>query len=141
MMSVDSKIDEEIDDVDIEDLCSSLRKSSMEVVNLYNDTFVQMRAFKKKLKDQESATYTLHTVPLKAKPHTKLWLKKNKLYREISFQEFFAFVCEELAKENRLDLSKRTVKPSEDIALLFGVPAEQPIHILDFIERTPELFY
>jgi hypothetical protein len=140
-MSVDSKIDEDIDDVDIEDLCSSLRKSSMEVVNLYNDTFVQMRAFKKKLKEQESATYSLNTVALKAKPHTKLWLKKNKLYREISFQEFFAFVCEELAKENRLDLSKRTVKPSEDIALLFGVPAEQPIHILDFIERTPELFY
>ena len=91
-MSVDSKIDEDIDDVDIEDLCSSLRKSSMEVVNLYNDTFVQMRAFKKKLKEQESATYSLHTVPLKAKPHTKLWLKKNKLYRVTSICKYCIYL-------------------------------------------------
>lgn len=140
-MSVDSNIDEEMDTIDIEDLCSSLRKSSIEVENLYNDTFMHMRAFKKKLKDQEWSTNSLHTVPLKAKPHTKLWLKKNKLYRGISFQEFFAFICDELAKENRLDLSKRTIKPSEDIAVLFNIPADQPIHILDFIERTPDLFY
>jgi len=140
-MSVNSTLDEDLDDIDIEDLCSSLRKSSMEVANLYNDTFVQMKMLKKKMKEQESETYSLNTMPVTPKPHTKLWLKKNKLYRAISFHEFFTYVCEELAKENRLDLSKRTVTPSEDIAQLFQVPAEQPIHILDFIERTPELFY
>ena len=140
-MSVDSKLDEDLDDVDIEDLCSSLRKSSMDVANLYNDTFVQMKMLKKKMKEQESDTYSLNTMALKPKPHTKLWLKKNKLYRELSFHEFFTYVCHILAKEHRLDLSKRTVTPSEDIAQLFHVPAEQPIHILDFIERTPELFY
>lgn len=140
-MSVVSQIDDELDEVDIDDLCSSLRKSSMEIVNLYNDTFVQMKMLKKKMKEQESDTYSLNNVALTPKPHTKLWLKKNKLYRAITFHEFFTYVCETLAKENRLDLSKRTVTPSEDIAQLFQIPVEQPIHILDFIEQTPELFY
>jgi len=57
-MSVDSTLDEDLDDIDIEDLCSSLRKSSMEVANLYNDTFVQMKMLKKKMKEQESETYS-----------------------------------------------------------------------------------
>ena len=48
-MSVNSTLDEDLDDIDIEDLCSSLRKSSMEVANLYNDTFVQMKMLKKKM--------------------------------------------------------------------------------------------
>ena len=61
-MSVDSTLDEDLDDIDIEDLCSSLRKSSMEVANLYNDTFVQMKMLKKKMKEQESDTYSLNTM-------------------------------------------------------------------------------
>ena len=78
-MSVNSTLDEDLDDIDIEDLCSSLRKSSMEVANLYNDTFVQMKMLKKKMKEQESETYSLNTMPVTPKPHTKLWLKNNKL--------------------------------------------------------------
>ena len=51
-MSVHSEIDEELDEIDMGDLCASLRKSSIEIGNLYNDTFVQMKVLKKKLREE-----------------------------------------------------------------------------------------
>ena len=127
----------DLDSVGIDELCVALNKSCKEVTDLYNDTYMQFRGLRKKVKDELN---TMDRQPLKPKSHVKRWLKKHNLSDTPSFQEFFGVICDELAKEDRLDLSTRTIKPTKEIAMLFRVEAETPIHVLDLLMRAPEVF-
>ncbi len=128
---------DDVDDVDIDELCIALRKSTEQIASLYNDTYMQFRGMRKKLREEMT---TMDKQPLRPKSNTKKWLVKHGLAETSSFHEFFGKVCDELAKEHRLDISHRTVLPNKEIAKLFQVPVDEPIHIIDFIKQAPELF-
>ena len=128
----------DFDSGDIDELCQALNKSCKQVTDLYNDTYMQFRGLRKKVKDEMN---TLDRHPLKPKTHVKRWLKKHTLPETPSFQEFFEVICNELAKEDRLNLSARTVTPTKEIASLFNIEAEKPIHILDLLMQATEVFH
>jgi hypothetical protein len=128
----------DLDSIGIDELCDALNKSCKQVTELYNDTYMQFRGLRKKVKDE---MHTLDRQPLKPKSHVKRWLKKHKLPETPTFQEFFAEVCSQLEKEDRLDLSKRTVTPTKDIAQLFQIEAETPIHVVDLLMKATEVFH
>jgi hypothetical protein len=127
----------DLDSVGIDELCQALDKSCKQVTDLYNDTYMQFRGLRKKVKDE---MHTLDRHPLKPKSHVKRWLKKHNLSETPSFQEFFAVVCDELTKGDRLNLSERTVTPTKEIANLFNIEAEKPIHVLDLLMQATEVF-
>jgi hypothetical protein len=127
----------DLDSVGVDELCQALDKSCRLVTDLYNDTYMQFRGLRKKVKEE---MHTLDRQPLKPKPHVKRWLKKHNLPETPTFQEFFEVVCDELQKEDRLDLSQRTLTPTKEIAKLFCVEADSPIHILDFLMQATEVF-
>lgn len=127
----------DLDSVGIDELCQALDKSCKQVADLYNDTYMQFRGLRKKVKDE---MHTLDRQPLKPKPHVKRWLKKHNLSETPSFQEFFAVVCDELSKSDRLDLTNRTLTPTKEIASLFRVEAEVAIHVLDLLMQATEVF-
>jgi hypothetical protein len=128
----------DLDSVGIDELCQALNKSCKQVTDLYNDTYMQFRGLRKKVKDE---IHTLDCHPLKPKPHVKRWLKKHNLPETPSFQEFFGAVCDELTKGDRLNLSERTVTPTKEIANLFNIEAEKPIHVLDLLMQATEVFH
>lgn len=128
----------DLDSGEIDELCQALNKSCKQVTELYNDTYMQFRGLRKKVKDE---MHTLDHQPLKPKAHVKRWLKKHNLPDTPSFQEFFEVICDELTKEDRLNLSERTVMPTKEIANLFNIEAEKPIHILDLLMQATEVFH
>jgi hypothetical protein len=128
----------DLDSVGIDDLCEALNKSCKQVTDLYNDTYMQFRGLRKKVKEEMQ---TMDRQPLKPKSASvKKWLKSHNLPETPTFQEFFDVVCSELQKEDRLNLSDRTVTPTKDIAKLFCVEAETPIHVLEFLMQATEVF-
>lgn len=127
----------DLDSVGIDELCQALDKSCKQVTELYNDTYMQFRGLRKKVKDEMN---TLDRQPLKPKSHVKRWLKKHNLPDTPTFEEFFGEVCNVLTKDDRLNLSERTVTPTKEIAQLFCVEAEKPIHILDLLVQATEVF-
>jgi hypothetical protein len=128
----------DLDSVGIDELCQALDKSCKQVTDLYNDTYMQFRGLRKKVKDE---MHTMDRHPLKPKSaFVKKWLKTHNLPETPTFQEFFEVVCDELQKDDRLNLSERTITPTKEIAKLFSVEAEIPIHVLDFIMQATEVF-
>jgi hypothetical protein len=130
--------EEEIDDTTIEELCEALHKSSQQIAELYNDTYIQFRGMKKKVKEEMNS---MDKQALKPKAHAKKWIAAHDLPETPTFYEFFEKVCDDLAKEQRLDLATRTLVPTKEIAKLFRVKENEPIHILDFIMQAPEIFH
>lgn len=128
----------DIDSVGIDELCEVLDRSCKQVTDLYNDTYMQFRGLRKKVKDEMN---TLDRTPLKPKSHVKRWLRKHNLSETPTFQEFFGVICDELTKGDRLDLSSRTVRPTKEIASLFQIEAETPIHVLDLLMKSTEVFH
>jgi hypothetical protein len=137
METVHLEDESDLDSVDLDELCQALDKSCKQVADLYNDTYMQFRGLRKKVKDELN---TLDRQPLKPKPHVKKWLKKQNLPESPTFHEFFEVVCDQLTKEDRLDLSQRTVRPTKEIATLFHIEAEKPIHVLDLLVHATEVF-
>ena len=128
----------DLDSVGIDELCQALNKSCKQVTDLYNDTYMQFRGLRKKVKEE---MHTMDRQPLKPKSASvKKWLKSHNLPETPTFQEFFDVVCSELQKEDRLNLSDRTITPTKEIAKLFSVKAETPIHVLDFLTQATEVF-
>jgi len=138
METVHLEDESDLDSIDLDELCQALNKSCKQVTELYNDTYMQFRGLRKKVKDELN---TLDRLPLTPKPHVKRWLKKHKLSETPSFQEFFEIVCAELTKEDRLNLSARTITPTKEIASLFHIEAEKPIHVLDLLMQATEVFH
>lgn len=129
--------EEEIDDTTIEELCQALQKSSQQVTELYNDTYLQFRGLRKKVRDEMN---TMDRQPLKPKAHAKKWMISHDLPETPTFHAFFEKVCDDLAKEHRLDLAHRTLTPNKEIAKLFRIQENQAIHIMDFIVQATEVF-
>jgi hypothetical protein len=122
----------------IEELCSTLHKSSMLVASLFDETYEQFRSLRKKVKYE---TISLEDVPLYPRSATRKWLTRHNLSESLTFQEFFAYVLDLLAKEHRLILARRTVLPNKELAKLFQVEAEREIHILEFLSHIPLMFH
>jgi hypothetical protein len=127
----------DLDSVGIEELCDALNKSCKQITEVYNDTYMQFRGLRKKVKDE---MHTMDYQPLKPKAHAKKWIVAHGLSDTPSFHDFFEAVCKELKEEDRLNITDRTLIPNKDIAKLFKVPVDQPIHIFDFLPLVPEVF-
>ena len=122
----------------IEELCSTLHKSSMLIASLFDETYDQFRSIRKKVKHE---TISLEDVPLHPRAQTRKWLAAHGLSESLTFQEFFSYVLDLLAKEQRLILTRRSVRPNAELAKLFHVEAEQELHILEFLSQIPTLFH
>jgi hypothetical protein len=127
----------DLDSVGVEELCQALSKSCKQVTEVYNDTYMQFRGLRKKVKDE---LHTMDHQPLKPKAHAKKWIQAHGLPETPSFHDFFEAICKELQDEDRLDITNRTLIPTKDIAKLFKVPANEPIHIFDFLLLVPDVF-
>lgn len=128
----------DLDSVGIDELCQALDKSCREVTDLYNDTYMTFRGMRRKVKDE---MHTMDRQPLKPKSHAKKWIQAHGLSETPTFQEFFNAICTDLQAEDRLDLTYRTVTPTKEIAKLFRIEENKPIHILDFLVLAPEIFH
>ena len=127
----------DLDSTGVEELCQALNKSCQQVTDLYNDTYMQFRGLRKKVKEE---MHTMDYQPLKPKSHVKKWLQNHELPETPTFHEFFAAVCHDLKREDRLDITHRTVTPTKEIAKLFRVEENKPIHIFDLLLQVPEVF-
>lgn len=129
--------DESVDNCDIDELCEALKKSSDQIATLYEDTYTQFRGMRKKIKEE---MHSMDKLPLKPKAHAKKWLEKHSLPENPTFEEVFGKICDELNKDHRLNIANRTLTPNKEIAKLFHVKADEPIHIFDFLMQAPEVF-
>jgi hypothetical protein len=127
----------DLDSVGLEDLCNALNKSCRQVTEIYNDTYMQFRGLRKKVKDE---MHTMDHQPLKPKAHAKKWIQAHGLSETPTFHDVFEAICEDLKGEDRLDLTNRTLTPTKEIAKLFKIPENKPIHIFDFLLLVPEVF-
>ena len=127
----------DLDSVGVEELCHALTTSCKQITDIYNDTCVQFHGLRKKVKEE---MHTMDYQPLKPKAHAKKWILAHGLSETPSFHDFFEAVCNELKGEDRLNITDRTLTPNKDIAKLFKVPENQPIHIFDFLLLVPDVF-
>ena len=128
----------DLDSVGVEELCQALQTSCKQITDVYNDTYLQFRGLRKKVKEE---LHTMNHQPLKPKAHAKKWIQSHGLSETPSFHEFFEAICHELKAEDRLDITNRTLTPTKDIAKLFKIAENQPIHIFDFLLLVPSVFH
>ncbi len=76
----------DLDSVGIEELCEALNKSCKQVTEVYNDTYMQFRGLRKKVKDE---MHTMDHQALKPKAHAKKWIQAHGLSETPSFHDFF----------------------------------------------------
>ena len=122
----------------LKELCQSLQRSSLQLADTVEDTYQHFKGLRRKVKEEECS---LDKMPLKPRAHTRKWLEAHGLPERCTYTEFFEEVLKELAQEDRLDLSARTLYPTASLATLLKVPKETPIHIIDFIALAPTLFH
>lgn len=126
------------DSENLQELCQSLQTSSLQLADAIEDTYQHFKLIRRKVKDEE---YSLDKMPLKPRAHTRAWMAAHGLPEQVCFEEFFAVILDELAKDNRLDLSARSLLPNTHLAALCKIPVDQPIHIMDFLSLVPTLFH
>lgn len=122
----------------LKELCQSLQRSSTQLAETVEDTYQHFKGLRRKVKDEE---YSLDKMPLKPRAHTRKWLEAHGLPERATYSEFFDQVLKELAQEDRLDLSARTLLPTPSLATLLKIPKDKAIHIIDFIALAPTLFH
>lgn len=130
--------DSDTSDESLKELCQSLQRSSLQLAETVEDTYTHFKGLRRKVKEEE---YSLDKMPLKPRAHTRKWLEAKGLSEKITYTEFFEEVLKELSQDNRLDLSARTLVPTNSLATLLKIPKENPIHIIDFISLAPTLFH
>lgn len=80
--------------------------------------------------------------PLQPRTRMMKWLTDRSLTVESTFQEFFEAFVEEHKKENRLDLSTRSICLNRDASILFGYKGENLVVTLyELLEKLNILYY
>jgi hypothetical protein len=133
-------LEEDSDDngQNLKELCQSLQQSSLQLATAVEDTYQHFKLIRRKVKEEE---HSLDKLPLKPRAHTRKWLEAHGLPEQCNYADFFTEVLNELSKEDRLDLSRRTLVPNASLAALVKIPVDVPIHIMDFISLTPTMFH
>ena len=70
------------------------------------------------------------------------WLTDRHLPVESTFTDFFEVFVEEHKKENRLDISNRTLNLNPEACILFGYKEREiTVHLYDLLEKLNVLYY
>jgi len=78
---------------------------------------------------------------LSPKAATSRWLQSVGIPHDmISYEEFLAAFFTLYEKEGRLDFATRTLELKPVEAKLLELPADQPIHVLQFLGALPKIF-
>lgn len=123
----------------IEEHLSSLKKSAKvaedAVVNAMNR--LKVVQFKARVEMEELAE-----TELRSKPMLRKWLEARNLSTDCSFQEFFDAFLQEHKKENRLDISDRSILLNAEGCKLFGwVGKEKKVFLPELLERLPSIYH
>ena len=111
------------DNISLEDTLESLKRNANAVDVHLQEARKKLKAFQHKIAEESSS---LDEVPLQPRTRMMKWLTDRHLPVESTFVDFFEVFIEEHKKENRLDISKRTVYLNTDASILFGY---RPPHI------------
>lgn len=134
---------EELSDTDdqsisLEDTLSSLKRNAQAVDVYFQESRKSLKQFQMKLNEESKS---LAATPLQPRTKMMKWLTDRHLSVESTFSEFFEAFVEEHAKEQRLDLSNRSVTLNESACVLFGYKKRDPVvSIWELLEKLPQLY-
>jgi hypothetical protein len=124
--------------ISLEDTLSSLKRNAKAVDVYFHESRKSLKEFQKKLNEESKS---LATIPLQPRTRCMKWLTDRHLPVESSFSEFFEAFVEEHAKDQRLDLSKRSIILNESACILFGYKQkDHVVTIWELLEKLPHLY-
>jgi hypothetical protein len=126
------------DSQELKSLLRSLSRSALHIENLADSSYHRLKNIRKKAKME---VIPLRLQKLQAKPPAMVWLKKRKMLTRPSFREFFRQLIDEHAKEDRLELTNRSIRLNEDASQLFGVEPDTCVSFFELMAKLPEVFY
>jgi hypothetical protein len=122
----------------LEDLLGSLKRNAKAVDVYFHESRSKLKSMQKKLA-QESGDPT--ELPLQPRTRLMKWLTDRQMPVESSFSEFFEALMEEHGKEDRLDLSARTISLNPSACVLFGISTRNSTQTLyDLLTILPSLY-
>jgi hypothetical protein len=122
------------DNISLEDTLESLKRNANAVDVHLQEARKKLKAFQQKI-TEESA-------PLQPRTRMMKWLTDRHLPVESTFTDFFEVFVEEHKKENRLDISNRTLNLNTEACILFGYKEKElTVHLYDLLEKLNVLYY
>lgn len=128
----------EIEKITLDEVLSSLREQAKHVDTLFDDCWGRFKLIRQKAQEETS---NLSESEWQPKARTLGWLSQRNLGTPISFHEFFQHFLEEHRKEQRCNVSERTIRLNSAACELFGYRGkEKTVHLLELLARLPLLF-
>ena len=125
--------------ISLEDTLGSLKRNAKAVDVYFQETRKKLKDFQKKLANESGS---LNEVPLQPRTRMMKWLTDHGLPVECTFTDFFEIFIEEHKKENRLDLSRRSLCLNQEACILFGIKGTNPVvSLYDLLEKLTILYY
>ena len=112
----------------------SLKESMKSVKVLFQECHERFKTFHQKM------VPSIDEALLEVKPSAEVWFTKRNISTTITFADFFRAFLAEHSKENRLDLSGRSIIINHDAAVLLKVTADTPLSIHEVLRKLPEIF-
>jgi hypothetical protein len=125
--------------ISLEETLSSLKRNAKAVDIYFHESRKKLKEFQHKLLKEKNG---ISEATLQPRTRMMKWLTDRGLPEESTFVDFFEMFIEEHKKENRLDISKRTLSLNNDACILFGIKSkENSISLYDLLERINVLYY
>lgn len=131
----------EIDDItiSIEDTLESLKRNAYAVDVYFQEAKKKLKDFQNTLAEESNS---LSEIILQPRTRMVKWLTDRSLAVESTFVDFFEVFVEEHKKEERLDLSNRTIRLNSAACILFGYNDSNPIvPLYDLLAKLNVLYY
>ena len=130
--------DTEVEKITLDEVLSSLRKQSYQVDSLFDTCWNHFKLIRQKAQEE---TGNLSESDWQPKARTLVWLQARNLDTPISFHDFFQNFLEEHRKEDRCNLSERSIRLNPAACELFGFRGkEKTVHLLELLGRLPMVF-
>lgn len=118
-----------------EELCEELFTTMVTLATQSRSVDKQFKDILKNIQDKPLGSI------LSPKAATSRWLQSVGIPHDmISYEEFLAAFFALYEKEGRLDFATRTLELKPVEAKLLDLPADQPIHVLQFLGALPRIF-
>ncbi len=117
----------------------SLENLKRNTEDLYSSTKQAYKAFQRVLEQYKEASGPFHETPQRVHGSFKLWCMDHGFENRISLQEFLAYVFEQYGKQQRLNVSDRTLTIDKSLASAMGFNAEETLHLHTFLCRAHAL--
>jgi len=118
-----------------EELCEELFTTMVTLATQSRSVDKQFKTILKNIQERPLGSI------LSPKAATCKWLQSVGIPHDmISYEEFLAAFFTLYEKEGRLDFATRTLELKPVEAKLLELPADQPIHVLQFLGALPKIF-